>query len=294
MQKTHMPFVAIAVLIASCIGCDTQRPSRQPVPSTEAPQEISDEAVSTMPDDGGGADDVAGTGSEGETAGDASSTATDPPAEKTSALDPEVLEQPLPSVDEMTEDLDFVDPAEIVRNSLSPPPGGKRLGEESLLYLVPGPSATDATSGSKDAVGDADNPSRFQDAFVVVDGYVSIQDGPLEFFASPAGARDHETVVGAIVRSRDVHAALLALGAEPGNPILWDSENQRHILPKGPAIAVWAVYRDANNKIHVDDARQWVRVGETEKTLDQHWVFGGSITETDEETGTVYYAADGG
>ena len=54
---------------------------------------------------------------------------------------------------------------------------------------------------------------------VYADGYVAMQDGPLEMFACPIGTKEHESVIATLARSREMHAALLAIGAKPGTPV---------------------------------------------------------------------------
>ena len=41
-----------------------------------------------------------------------------------------------------------------------------------------------------------------------------MREGPLEMFACPSGTKEHESVVAVLSKSREIHAALLAIGAQ--------------------------------------------------------------------------------
>jgi hypothetical protein len=126
---------------------------------------------------------------------------------------------------------------------------------------------------------------------VYIDGYVAMQDGPLEMFACPVGTKEHESIVATLARSRDVHAALLAIGAKPGTPV---SFAPRFVPATGQRIRVWVCYRDEQGKFQAIDARTWVRKNETEQQMEPDWVFGGSGFWKDEQTGREFYQADSG
>ena len=60
---------------------------------------------------------------------------------------------------------------------------------------------------------------------VVVGGLVVLAEGPLEFFACPRHTKEHESIVAVNASARLVHAALLAIGLEPGKPVSFDPES---------------------------------------------------------------------
>lgn len=126
---------------------------------------------------------------------------------------------------------------------------------------------------------------------VYVDGYVAIRNGPLEMFACPVGTKEHESIVATLSRSREVHAALLAIDASPGTPVRYDPE---FLPPTGQSIRVWVLWRDPQGKFHAQDARQWIVDGQTKQVMDVDWVFGGSGFWEDPADGREYYMADGG
>lgn len=125
---------------------------------------------------------------------------------------------------------------------------------------------------------------------VVMMGTVCQADYPLEFFVTYPD-RAYEAIVSSDVRPSLVHAGLLAIGAKPGKPVQFQPE---FTPPNGMEITVEVRWKDANGKQHSSPAQDWVRSVKTKKPLDINWVFAGSHTVTDEETGENRYQADGG
>ena len=160
----------------------------------------------------------------------------------------------------------YVSPATITRRALNPPPGGAAISKDHLWI-------------------DAKNKR------VILDGYVAMTDGPLEMFACPEGTKEHESIIGTLARSKEVHAALLAVGAMRGTPV--------EFLPKfvpatGQRIRIWVCYRDKNGQFKAVDGRRWVKKASTGKQMEPDWVFSGSGFWKDPESGKEYYRADSG
>jgi hypothetical protein len=114
--------------------------------------------------------------------------------------------------------------------------------------------------------------------------------------------------VAVFAKSSEVHAALLAVGAQSGTTARWDPE---FLPPTGQTVLVWIAYRDPkvipgkdgqpntetfipDDQFNLVDARQWVRRIETKEELAEPWVFSGSNFWTDSEDGTEYYSANAG
>ena len=169
-------------------------------------------------------------------------------------------------------------------DTYDPPPQGKQLGKEADLWID------------------------LKSKRVYIDGYVSMKRGPLEMLACPVGTKEHESVVALFAKSSDVHAALLAVGAESGTTARWSPE---FLPPTGQNILVWIAYRDPkpttetdgepkpqpfvpNDEFKVVDARKWVRRIETKEELSEPWVFSGSSFWTDPDEGIEHYSANAG
>jgi hypothetical protein len=160
-----------------------------------------------------------------------------------------------------------VPPEEIVRAAFDPPPEAVALTRESRLWI------------------DRKRKS------VYADGYVAMRRGALEMLACPMGTKEHESIVATLAKSREVHAALLAIEATPGTPV-------RH-LPEfvpatGQVIRVWVCWRDKQGKFKVSDARQWIQRSGTNKPMAAEWVFAGSSFWQDPVDGREHYQADAG
>jgi len=125
---------------------------------------------------------------------------------------------------------------------------------------------------------------------VVVVGEVCRAKYPLEFFAVLRG-RDYESVVVVDMRPRIVHAALLALGAQPGQPARLEP---RFEPAYGTEITIDVVWKGKDGKREQARAQEWIRDKSTGKSPEVNWVFGGSAFAVDETTGKRIYLADDG
>lgn len=126
---------------------------------------------------------------------------------------------------------------------------------------------------------------------VLVDGYVSLNEGLLEMFACPSGTKEHESVIAVYSSAQMVHAALLAVGAEVGHPVRWEP---KFVPPTGTPIEIEVRWLDESKKWQSARAQDWLRDVDSKKTMSQPWVFAGSGFWKDEETGKEYYMAEGG
>ena len=180
-------------------------------------------------------------------------------------IDPALNDPPTDQEQAGLED-DFVHPSEVAKEAFGDPKGASRMAKLNLWV--------DKENGR-----------------VYFDGYVTMRTGPLEMLACQSGTKEHESVVAVLPKSSEVHAALLAVGAKSGTPVAF---LPRFVPATGQRIRVWICYRDANGKFQVADARRWIREGESEKQLEEDWVFGGSSFWKDPRDDREYYQADGG
>jgi hypothetical protein len=126
---------------------------------------------------------------------------------------------------------------------------------------------------------------------VVVGGEIALDKGPIEFFACPKKTKEHESIVATRSTARLVHAALLAIGLEPGKPVSFDPG---YAAASGPKVRVRMRWIGADGTPQTTDARNWIRNTRTGEPLADDWVFAGSSFWTDPTDGKEYYQADGG
>lgn len=125
---------------------------------------------------------------------------------------------------------------------------------------------------------------------VIVGGRIALDDGPIEFFACPKETKEHESIVAVDAPARLVHAALLAIGLQSGQPASFaDGYNPA----SGDPVAIEVTWQEGETTRRAT-AQEWVRDSRTGDQLDTHWVFAGSQFWKDPRDGTEYYQADGG
>ena len=151
---------------------------------------------------------------------------------------------------------------------------GGRMGQ-TMIRLLP----------DKDAW--IDKPNRR----VVMDGTVCLREGQLEMFACTVGTKEHESIVSVDVEAYAIHAALQAVGAQPGRPVQFQPEYQ---AATGPIVDITCIWTDADGQVHRARAQNWVRDGKSKQPMKEDWVFGGSGFWEDEETRERHYLAEGG
>src|SRR3954468_20438027 len=82
---------------------------------------------------------------------------------------------------------------------------------------------------------------------VVVDGEVCLREGQLEMFACPKGTKEHESIVSLNCQAQDVHAGLLAAGAKPGKPVIFDPEYKP---AEGQIVDIYVLWKDEEGGKH--------------------------------------------
>jgi hypothetical protein len=148
-------------------------------------------------------------------------------------------------------------------------------------------------------VDDAQNLKRLHERFpvwidrqrncVVLIGVVCQRQVPLELFACLRGSKEHESILSIPTKASFVHAALLAVGAEPGAPVQF---RPKYVPAHGSEIELTCVWKDADGKRHSARAQDWVRAVKTGKPMTYSWVFGGSRFIKNPFTERMTYQAD--
>ncbi len=124
-------------------------------------------------------------------------------------------------------------------------------------------------------------------------GKVTKRTGIIDTFACSANTKEYESIIGISLKAAfPVHAALVAVGAQPGNPSWFDVKERKFHPAKGPEIEVLVRWKDEKGASHETHGQDWVRNAKTGKPSEFHWVFGGS--HIGEFEGKKSYSADGG
>ncbi|MEX2219722.1 MAG: YdjY domain-containing protein [Phycisphaerales bacterium] len=121
----------------------------------------------------------------------------------------------------------------------------------------------------------------------------------LEVAVCTPDTKEHEALVVTRAKPSDVHAALLAVGLEPGEPGRWTWEDKKLIShpPRGAAVEVLFSWRDTSGSQRLSPATDWVISAETRAPFasaapgNAGWVFAGSRFVPRE--GVERYDADG-
>jgi len=126
---------------------------------------------------------------------------------------------------------------------------------------------------------------------VVTVGEVCLREGQLEMFACLKGTKEHESILAVPTKAYVVHAALVALGAEPGAPAQFIPEYK---AAHGPRVDVTLFWTDTKGQRRHANAEEWIRDAKTGKPMTEGWVFGGSGFWKDDATGEQFYKAEDG
>lgn len=154
------------------------------------------------------------------------------------------------------------------KSAFGPPPGAVPLSKTENIWIDPKRKA------------------------VFLSGTVVMRDGPpIEMLACPVGTKEHESIIAIDARPSTVHAGLLAVKAEEGEPVQIEPE---YVPASGTVIDVIIEWKDADGKKHKARGQDWVRHIRTREALAHPWVFAGSGFWKDETTGKEHYHGDSG
>ena len=126
---------------------------------------------------------------------------------------------------------------------------------------------------------------------VIVRGVICVQEGLLEMFACPRDTKEHEAVVSVHAEASEIHATLLALKINPGQPMIW---REKYYPVNGPIMNIEVSWTDENGKLIKRRAQNMIRNTDTGKAMACDFVFGGSSQSYDPyEKRNKYFADDG-
>jgi hypothetical protein len=157
-----------------------------------------------------------------------------------------------------------------------------------LLVVVTSALAQPTTLPAKDGVG------RFPGVEVDVKrGQVRVEcqalhvEAPLEFFCCSTGTNEHESVLRTSARPSNIHAGLLMLGLEPGEPVRFSPAAKKWLPPHGPPLSISVEFQKDGKTITLP-AYKLMRSTRTKQSMPPTtWIFAGSRVMEDGN-----YAAD--
>lgn len=144
-----------------------------------------------------------------------------------------------------------------------------------------------------------------KESFVDVQSVVCLAEGYLEVIACAKDSREHESIVMVEAKPSHIHAALLLIGARPGNPAMRKPVNEEgtqwvDIPPKGQAVKVTLLMADEKGAMVERPINDFVAPTKDESGLPEvpgkkekfpdTFLFAGSITHQEGDTKT--YIAD--
>jgi hypothetical protein len=92
---------------------------------------------------------------------------------------------------------------------------------------------------------------------VVLKATVSLQEGLLEMFLCRKNTKEHESILTLDGRAYVIHTGLLAIGAEPGHPMIY--KDGKYTPPKGQKLKITVKWLDKDKKPQEMDAKKWIR-----------------------------------
>ncbi len=92
---------------------------------------------------------------------------------------------------------------------------------------------------------------------VILKTQVVLRDGFLEMFLCRKHTKEHESILAIDGRAFDIHTGLLAIGAEPGHPMIYKDE--KYTPPTGQKLKIVVKWKDREGKQHESDAKKWIR-----------------------------------
>jgi hypothetical protein len=113
-------------------------------------------------------------------------------------------------------------------------------------------------------------------------------ENALEFFLCATGTNEYESVLRSKVKPSHLHAALLALGLKPGEPVHFSETKHQWLPPQGPPLMISATFDDKSGKSITVPAWRLMRDLKTKREMPpMTFIFAGSRVMDD-----GVYAAD--
>ena len=107
---------------------------------------------------------------------------------------------------------------------------------------------------------------------VDVDATICLSEGYLELVACTKDTKEHESIMVIDAKAQHIHAALLLLGAKPGNPAMRKPINEEatrwvHVPPQGNPVKVSLVFADGDGAMVEHPISDFITTSEDESGL---------------------------
>src|SRR5688500_12353993 len=112
-------------------------------------------------------------------------------------------------------------------------------------------------------------------------------EAPLEFFCCVTGTSEHEAVLRSPVKPSHLHAALLMIGLEPGEPVRYSEAAKKWLPPHGPPLRISVEFEKGGKRVALPAYKLMRSVKTKEPMPALTWIFAGSRVMDDGN-----YAAD--
>jgi hypothetical protein len=127
-------------------------------------------------------------------------------------------------------------------------------------------------------------------------GEVCLREGPLEVFLCKKGTKEHEAIVRVDADAQFIHLALETAGAEAGKPTQFidpKTEEPKWKAATGSKVNV-TVHYTKDGKTQTHPAQDWIWDHKKKAAIPHGWVFPGSVTISDPDSGKKFYGANSG
>jgi hypothetical protein len=130
--------------------------------------------------------------------------------------------------------------------------------------------------------------------YVDIDASVVMREGDwLELAVCIPQSKEHESILVTHAKPSHIHAALLMLGLEPGEPLRREEQPGKVLVygPYGPRVAVTVVYADDKGQTVERPISDWIYDRQTKTNMpNEPFIFTGSFFAKTRDGGEIYMA----
>jgi hypothetical protein len=115
---------------------------------------------------------------------------------------------------------------------------------------------------------------------IEIEAHVALREGALELLLCHRGTKEYESILATDAVGSHLHAALLAVGLDPGRPGYWlrtPTGDSTYVPPAGAPLEISLRWRDDQGRLYTATPNQWLTGRETGEPAEPFgWVFVGS------------------